>query len=164
LTLLEVGGVPLATPKMSRRASLTEWRNGSTAIRKIYMPNTSGSNTNTLTPTSLLTGTNDVFELVVAWSKGASRPVTIVFIKVNDHVLVKTTLDTDSPFTVKLPRELYGTSVKLAWAIAPEMDIDMIAIGLHKRGSNGVKKIDSKDDGVKRGAVWYVDDKTFTIE
>jgi hypothetical protein len=107
--------------------------------------------------------TGETFEIVVAWKPGASRPVTLLFLKLNDIAITKDVLDTDSPFTVKIPAALVGQTVNLAWAIAPEVDIAVIAIGLQKRGTTGARKIAANDKGIKRGEIWD-DCASFRVE
>jgi len=111
---------------------------------------------------ALLDALSDIFEIVVAWRPGATRPVTIIYLRIDDMVLIHDRTYVDSPAVASVPPNKVGTPVTVSWAIAPEVDVDEIAIGFARRGRSGTTPIASKKD-VARGDVWQ-DEKRLTIQ
>jgi len=103
-------------------------------------------------PNSLLADIATLRQVVLTWSPGKSRPVTILYIRCNDALVTHDKLVTDSPAIFRLPEPRNG-QYTLTWAVSPEVAVSGMALVV-LRPSTGARADVDLTGPKDRGDLW----------
>src|SRR5437588_2834139 len=107
----------------------------------------------TVAAARLLSQLDSTYHAYLIWQPGESRPVTVLFLNVNDVLVTHDKLLVNSPGVFNLPPPDANGQFTFKWAIAPEVDVLGMTLVVTRSGDPARVVVDSTG-ATARGALW----------
>jgi hypothetical protein len=101
----------------------------------------------------LLAQLDEHYQLHLVWAPSRTQPVDVVFLQANDTYVARDRRQLDSPALYSLPAPDAQGRYRIAWAIAPEVDLTGLALVVVRTGT-GARTVVASAGATARGDLW----------